>query len=331
MGGECVVNLNQPFCGEAAMSEPAVSLVLGRLGPEERDEGARLIHAALAAWYGRHLNQPERFGTAWEPFRVFPEVYEALDPGGALTARDAGTGQLLGLCFYHERPTHVSVGIVATSPEAGGRGVGRAMVEEVLALADAAGLPVRLVSSLMNLDSFSLYTRLGFVPGTVFQDLQFPPGVVPEPVGLEGGSLGEAAAGDVAAMAALEGELTGLDRVKDLNYLVSQASGSWRTLVLRGPGGELRGYLGSFQSGATQMLGPGLMRDEGAALALLVAQLRAQAPGNPVFLVPARASGLVAALYAAGARNVELHVAQVRGPGREPGGVVIPTFLPESG
>ena len=51
----------------------------------------------------------------------------------------------------------------------------RAMLEDVFQVADAAGLPVRLVSSLMNLDSFSLYTKMGFVPGTVFQDLQFPP------------------------------------------------------------------------------------------------------------------------------------------------------------
>jgi hypothetical protein len=73
------------------------------------------------------------------------------------------------------------------------------------------------------------------------------------------------------------------------------------------------------------------MRDEADALALITAQLEAHAPENPVVLVPARATGLVQALYAAGARNVELHVAQVRGDALEPKGIVIPTFLPESG
>ena len=313
------------------MSEGAGGLVLGRLGPEGRDEGARLIHAALRAWYGQHLNQPERFGAAWEPFRIFPEEYAALDPGGALTARDARTGQLVGLCFYHPRPSHFSVGIVATAPEAGGRGVARAMVEAVLALADAADLPVRLVSSLMNLDSFSLYTRLGFVPGAIFQDLQFPEGAGLPPAAVGEGSLRAAEAGDLEELAALERELTGLERGQDLAFLLGNASGCWGCLVLRAPGGELVGYLGCFQSGETRRLGPGLMRDEGAALALLGAQLSAPGWGRAVFLVPSRSAGLVAALYGAGARNVELHVAQVRGRGREVGGVVIPTFLPESG
>jgi len=246
-----------------------------------------------------------------------------------VVAREA-SGRLLGICFYHPRPQHVSVGIVATAPEAGGRGVARVMLEEVCALADLAGKPVRLVSSLMNLDSFSLYTRLGFVPGSVFQDLQFPQGRLP-PVRPFPGEIRPAREADLPAMVALEKALTGLDRGQDLDFFVRNAAGHWHTLVLTGADGALRGYLGSIQAGGTEMLGPGLMVDEVGALALITAQLQAHAPRNPVVLVPAHCSGLVAALYAAGARNVELHVAQVRGAGVTPQGVVIPTFLPESG
>ncbi len=312
------------------MSKIPPHLLVGRLSSGESDEAAALIHVSLDSWYRRHLNQPGRFGLEWPPFRIFPEVYGELDAGCAVTARDAASGQLLGICFYHPRPTHVSVGIVATHPSAGGRGVARAMLEEVFALADGQALPVRLVSSLMNLDSFSLYTRLGFVPGTVFQDLQFPPGVLPVMPPFAG-SIRPAEASDVEAMAALEASLTGLDRSLDFGFFVRNKPGRWHTLVLLGPDGGLRGYLGSIHSGGTQMLGPGLMLEEGDALALITAQLHHHAPGNPVFLVPAKASGMVEALYRAGARNVELHVAQVRGGGREPGGIVLPTFLPESG
>jgi len=51
----------------------------------------------------------------------------------------------------------------------------------------------------------------------------------------------------------------------------------------------------------------------------------------PVFLVPAQAAGLVETLCRWGARNCELHLAQVRGDYRTPTGLVMPTFMPETG
>ena len=45
------------------------------------------------------------------------------------------------------------------------------MMQVAIERAQAAGQPLRLVSSLLNLDSFSLYNRLGFVPHMMFQDL----------------------------------------------------------------------------------------------------------------------------------------------------------------
>ena len=42
-------------------------------------------------------------------------------------------------------------------------------------------------------------------------------------------------------------------------------------------------------------------------------------------------AALVQRMYDQGARNCELHLAQVRGSAREPDGVVFPTFLPETG
>ena len=313
------------------MNHKKSELSINRLGPSEVDAAARLIHGALAHWYGKNLNQPDKFGAEWEPFRIFPQVYEGLDPNSAVAARDGGTGDLLGVCFFHPRPRHVSVGIVAVDPAAGGRGVARAMVEEVLAVADAAGLPVRLVSSLFNLESFSLYTRLGFVPGMVFQDMVFPVGVLPALAEVPDGVVRVAELRDVAAMAALEGRLTGMDRAQDFAYFVRNDPPVWHTLVLLGKDGELRGFLSSFNDGVSAMLGPGQTETEGDAMALIARQLHYHAPAVPVLLVSARSAGLVAALYAAGARNLELHVAQVRGVAQVAEGVVIPTFLPESG
>ena len=96
--------------------------------------------------------------------RLFPETYEALDPGCTLVAEHPRTGRLMGSCFHHPRETHVSLGIMNVHPAYFGMGVARRLLRAITDDADARGLPVRLVSSAFNLDSYSLYTRAGFVP-----------------------------------------------------------------------------------------------------------------------------------------------------------------------
>lgn len=322
------------------------TMTWGRLTPGDHAEAARLIHGSLSAYYAAKLNQPGRFGSEWKPFLVFPKVYEQLDAGCGICVRQKPHGKLLGVCYYHPRPTHISVGIVATHPDCGGGGVARRMLEEVLALADAEGKEVRLVSSLMNLDSFSLYTRLGFVPGQVFQDVQFPAGRPLNP-GPMAERVRPAEWRDVSAMVALERRLCGIDRTRDFEYFLRNVEGCWRVVVMDGPDGGLSGFLGSIHRESTCMVGPGVAVGEDEAMELIAAQLRLLAPENPVVLVPARATKLVKSLYAAGGRNVELHVAQVR-PARGCSGavptaatrsesaapsstaVVMPTFMPES-
>ncbi len=53
--------------------------------------------------------------------------------------------------------------------------------------------------------------------------------------------------------------------------------------------------------------------------------------GSPLMLIPAAERELVRELYAAGARNCELHVAQVLGDAPAPRGIAMPTFMPETG
>jgi GNAT superfamily N-acetyltransferase len=96
----------------------------------------KLLHASLDVWHRTRLNV-DRFGAEWEPFRLTVQVYEELDPGCCVVAMD-DSGALIGSAFFHPRETHVGVGVVTVHPAAFGRGVGRALMEEIIRAADDA-------------------------------------------------------------------------------------------------------------------------------------------------------------------------------------------------
>ena len=289
---------------------------------------AELIHVSTNAWYEANLNRSIFQRDDASGCLVFPEVYEALDPGCCLVAEEED-GRLMGSCFYHPRETHVSLGIMNAHPDFAGRGVARALLAEIIRR--AGSLPVRLVSSCMNLDSYSLYTRAGFSPRELYQDICLPANKPPPeaPPGAE--RVREAVMDDVAAMVDLEEEISGIRRSKDYEYFIRNEQKVWRVFVIEDTGGGIDGFLCSIDHSGSNMLGPGVMRSDADALALIQVQLAAMPNRQPVFLVPARAESLVASLYQWGARNCEMHVAQVRGEARDFRGVTMPTFMPETG
>ena len=308
-------------------------LKIGPLLPADHEATARLLHRALVSWYQTHLGQGARFGGSPEPFRLFPQVYEALDPGQAVAARDPSSGELLGVCFVHPRETHVAIGIVATAPEAAGRGVARAMMEAALDQARTAGKPVRLVSSLLNLDSFSLYSRLGFVPHTFYQDLTLavPKQGLAAPMPAAAGRVRLARPDEAARLADCEQRLQGIRREQDYDFFLRNQVGSWKVWVLADAADTVEGFIVASHHPSWCMLGPGVAGDETAAAALLWRALDAMPGLSPVFLLPCAANGLVRALYSWGARNVVLHAAQILGPVPAARGIAFPTFLPETG
>ena len=292
---------------------------------------ASLIHRALVAWYEARLRQGARFGTSAEPFLLFPAVYEALDPGQAVGAY-GGDGALRGVCFIHERETHFALGIVATEPECAGGGVARAMVQVALERARLAGKPVRLVSSLLNLDSFSLYSRLGFYPHTIYQDLSFdiPSEGMACPAPESALRVRPARGEEAAGIADLEMKLQGVRREKDYRFFLENGVGQWSVWVCEDASGALCGALVSSCHPHWGMLGPGVARDTSTALGLLWTALDARRGRNTVVLAPSAEVGLLRTLYAWGGRNIELHAAQILGSLPLVSGIAFPTFLPES-
>ncbi len=296
------------------------------------DSLASLIHASLSVWYRTHLNI-ERFGPDPSPLRVIPELYEALDPGCCVVAEDETSGRLMGSVFYHPRETHWAIGIVNSHPDFGGRGVAKQLMQHTIALAQADGKPVRLVSSAMNLDSFSLYTRLGFVPRMTFQDLKLsvPADGLP-PLSLNGLTVRAATVADAPRLADLELRLNGIRREKDFRHFVENTQHCWHLLVAERADGTVAGFLAAVDHANSQMIGPGVSEDETAAIALLHAMLDTRFRGRSIlWLVPVQCAVLVRKCYAWGARNVEMHLASVLGDAPPMNGVTFPTFMPETG
>ena len=306
---------------------------LRAMARNEWSQVAGLIYVSTNYWY-RANGRAAIFGGDPDCTELFPQVYEALDPGCCVVAEDGRTGQLAGSCFYHPRPTHVSLGIMNVHPNYFGVGIARRLLQFIIDIAEAQQKPVRLVSSAMNLDSFSLYTRAGFVPRCAYQDmfLDAPAAKIKEALQNMPGHerVRPATLDDVEAIAALEMEINHISRGGDYRYFIENKEGIWHTSVLENNQGGIEGYLVSIAHPGSNILGPGVSHTEGGAAALILSEL-AQHPAHPVFLVPVECASLVQKMYALGAKNCELHFGQVRGEWTAPNGVVMPTFMPETG
>jgi GNAT superfamily N-acetyltransferase len=294
-------------------------------------EVADLIHVSTNYWYQRS-GKPPIFTCRTLDTQLFCRVYEDLDPGCCILAEVSDTGRIAGSCFYHPRPTHVSLGIMNVHPSYFGQHIAATLLNFITDLADQQNKPVRLVSIAMNLDSFSLYTRAGFVPRQTFADMYLPvpadglPHQTPAMARVRAATID-----DAEAMAALEFAHAHIRRDNDFRYFLENREGIWHASVLESTAGKIDGFLASVVHAASNMLGPGLAKNADDAIALILAELNHHRRRSPVFLVPADQAELVRQLYALGARNCELHFAQIRGPYHPPTAITMPTFMPETG
>lgn len=303
---------------------------LRTMRPEDWSETAELIYLSTNFWYQTH-GMSAIFRGGPEVAMVFCEVYETLDPGCCILAVHPETQRIVGSCFYHPRPTHMSLGIMNAHPSYAGLGIARKLLQYIIDKAEEMQVPVRLVSSAMNLDSYSLYTRAGFVPQTVYQDMFLPE---PDHRRLDAvpyiGRVREATIEDIPALVALEMAHQHIDRERDYTYFLTDKSGIWHMSVYENDQDEIEGFLASVGHPGSNMLGPGVMKTETQALALIAAELRYHEGRTPVFLIPVTCKALVSDLYELGARNCELHVHQVRGAIQPGSGILMPSFMPET-
>ncbi len=306
------------------------SMQLRKMELSDRAEVAELICVSTNQWYQARGGGPI-FPDGPSATEAFFDVYEALDPGYNIVAQCADNGPLMGSCFFHPRPTHISLGILNVHPDHFGKGIARKLLQHVIDFADHEEKPLRLVSSAMNLDSFSLYTRAGFVPREAYQDmiLDVPESGFPySPPGME--NIREATADDIESMSRLEMDLVGIHRDKDFKFFIDNADGQWHVSVYDNFHGTIDGFMVSSAHRGCNMIGPGAAKAPQQAAALVAAELDRHRGRSPVMLVPVARPALVKQMYDWGAKNCEMHFSQVRGHAHAVEGIFMPTFLPES-
>ncbi|HEX8702134.1 MAG TPA: GNAT family N-acetyltransferase [Myxococcaceae bacterium] len=311
------------------------------LKDSDRAEHADLLYSSFNSWYWRHGWGRNYFGAPPQEMGLLYDVYNDLTPGRSVAAFDKQTGRMMGACFFHPRENHVSLGVMSVHPNYGGQGVGRLLVKHILDFTKKGGYSAcRLVGSALNMDSFSLYNRAGFVPRVTYQTMVLsapPPGKAPKApkapkVSRAKEGVREATQRDVAAMGELEIELSGIRREIDYRYAISNPRGVFHATVYENDQRGIDGFMISVKSPALNMLGPCVARTEEVAVALVLRGLeRFQGTWGALLVVPTDKRRMVEQMYAVKAINVETHLLQVWGdfPGFK--GVSMPSFLPETG
>ena len=291
-----------------------------------------MLYNSFNAWYWKHGWGKDYFGCKPEQTRIFYDIYNDLTPECSIAAFDKDTGRLIGACFYHPREHHVALGIMSVHPDFGGRGIGRCMVEHILRYTREHGYKsCRLVGSAINMNSFSLYNRSGFVPRVSYHDMVIN---VPDVLNMDFQGeerVRDAVIADVAAMGELEMEVGGIRREIDYRYAVENPRKVLHAAVYETDQKAIDGFMISVRHPALNMLGPCVARSEETALALIRREAERFKGTWALCVVPMEKRKMVEQLYKWGAVNVETHLKQVWGEFQPYKGVKMPSFLPETG
>jgi len=142
---------------ESSRTRSDVEIVVRPIEPADTDECARIVYEAFGRLHDHHQFP-----------RDFPTLEAASELAGAFIAHPRIWGivatadeRIVGSNFLDERGPVTGVGPITVDPGAQGHGIGRRLMEAVIARgAEARG--VRLLQDSFNMQSLALYASLGF-------------------------------------------------------------------------------------------------------------------------------------------------------------------------
>ncbi len=231
-------------------------------------------------------------------------------PGFYCVVAESG-GQVLGSNCLDERSAIAGVGPITIDPQVQNKGVGRALMEAVLARSAERGCQgTRLLQAAFHNRSLSLYTKLGFDTREPISAMQGPPIKSPTP----GYSVRPARMSDLEECNRLCRSVHGHDRGGELSEAIQE-----RTAVVAEREGRIVAYatvIGFFG----HMVG-----ESNADVQALIAN--ADAFLGPGILVPTRNAGLFRWCLENGLRVVQPMTLMTVGLYNEPAGAYLPSIL----
>jgi predicted N-acetyltransferase YhbS len=267
------------------------------------------------ARYGYPSEFPEPSASA-----LASRFYLSRDPEGCLVAeRD---GSICGSVFARRRGDRVSIGPVSVDISAQGAGVGRRMMEAVIDLhSDAASF--RLVQAAFNKESFSLYSRTGFVG--VEPLLRLERLSAPVEAGADQPHIRLATADDLPVLADLDRRLLSVERDRELQTLFSMGSA-----YVYDDGAGVQGYVATMPTPGPVFLGPAVARSESQLNALLRAALRSVGSRPCGLHLATRFAGTIDECFRLGFRLFCIETFMVRGEWRAADAVHVHAVFPET-
>jgi predicted N-acetyltransferase YhbS len=277
--------------------------------PHHVSELGRICFEAFRDIATRHGSPPD-FPTAAIGQRIIDYmVQRPEDYYGVVALVD---GAPVGSNFLSRLDPVAGVGPITVDLGFQGRGIGRALMENVLAYARRSDVEcVRLVQDSFNMASLSLYAALGFEVKEAVALLQAAPAVVADP------TIRPLTEADLPTVAALSSRIYKVSRRNEVATAVRHDA----TVLLREREGCVAGYL------IPGMPGHGVAETDDDAVRLAGEAAR-RSPATPTrFFCPLREAGLYRAALRAGCRTIKVMNLMALGPYEPPDEVWMPSVL----
>jgi GNAT superfamily N-acetyltransferase len=293
--------------GSSVVERPAGAHTIREASDGDADQCGRIFYGAFRSIAVRHNLPVEPSSPEFTRFKVGEMM---ASPGFAALVAERD-GEVVGSAFADERSPIVGIGPVTVDPATQDRGVGRALMEALLAREtgrDAAG--IRLVQTAYHYRSLALYAKLGF---TVREPLSVIQGDPPR-VSVPGLGVRAAEHDDIDACGRLCVRVHGHERRQELQDAITAGT----AVVIERPA-RITGYATGLGYGwhAVAETNEDLIALLGAAEAYV---------GLGV-LVPSRNAELLRWCLANGLRVVQQSTLMTIGLYNEPSGPWLPSIL----
>ncbi len=294
----------------ATLRQPAFDsspVVVRKAQAEDAAVCGRICYAAFTKISTAHAFPPD-FPSVEVATRVLSMMFA--HPGFYCVVAES-SGQILGSNCLDERSAIAGVGPITIDPEVQNRGVGRALMEAVLARSAERGCQgTRLLQAAFHNRSLSLYTKLGFDTREPISAMQGPPIKAAPP----GYSVRPARLSDLEECNRLCRFVHGHDRSGEVRDAIEQG-----TAVVAERGGRIVAYA-TLVGFSGHMIG-----ESNSDVQALISN--ADAFLGPGILVPTRNAGLFRWCLENGLRVVQPMTLMTVGFYQEPAGAYLPSIL----